>query len=119
MDWSPLKRPVRRPTTPKKSVKRKARFHADELTDDDDDTTTVVRTAPTPVGRGQGNKSSRWCFTYNNPPMDGDEFVSLLESKGDIKMAVFQKKRVKKVPNTFKVTWKPRSVCILLAHIQC
>jgi len=88
----PVKRPVRRPATPKKSVKRKARFHADELTDDDDDdTTTVVRTAPTPVGRGQGNKSSRWCFTYNNPPLDGDEFVSLLESKGDIKMAVFQK----------------------------
>lgn len=90
----PVKRPIRRPTTPKKSVKRKARFHADELTDDDDDdTTTVVRTAPTPVGRGQGNKSSRWCFTYNNPSMDGDEFVSLLESKGDIKMAVFQKEK--------------------------
>lgn len=72
----------------KAAVKRATKMGDD---DDDDDTTTVVRTAPTPVGRGQGNKSSRWCFTYNNPPLDGDEFVSLLESKGDIKMAVFQK----------------------------
>jgi hypothetical protein len=72
----------------KAAVKRATKMGHD---DDDDDTTTVVRTAPTPVGRGQGNKSSRWCFTYNNPPLDGDEFVSLLEGKGDIKMAVFQK----------------------------
>jgi len=68
----------------KAAVKR-----ATKMGDDDDDDDVVARTVPTPVGRGA--LAARWCFTYNNPTCDGDEFVSLLERKEDIKMAVFQK----------------------------
>lgn len=39
---------------------------------------------------GRGSLAQRWCFTYNNPGCDGDEFAQFLESKADVKLAVFQ-----------------------------
>jgi len=44
-----------------------------------------------PVMKGQGAKRQRYCFTWNNPTMEGDELVSLMDGKDDIELAVFQK----------------------------
>lgn len=80
----------------KKSVKRKARFHADELTDEED-AKEVKRTVPVPLGqelmKKQGTLAQKWCGTWNNPTMTGEELKTFVEGLEEVKLCVFQKEK--------------------------
>lgn len=40
--------------------------------------------------KGQGKQVKRYCFTWNNPTMSGEEFKELLENTGKCEMGCFQ-----------------------------
>lgn len=40
--------------------------------------------------KGRGKYAQRWCFTWNNPYMDGDDLAELLEGKEEVRLGVFQ-----------------------------
>ena len=65
-------------TAPKNIKKRKSA--PGSLDDDDDDIKP----------KGQGSKTQRYCFTYNNPAISGDDFDAFLQSKVENRGHVFQ-----------------------------
>ena len=67
-------------TAPKNIKKRKSAPTAQAADDDDDDVKP----------KGQGSKVQRYCFTYNNPAISGDDFDEFLKSKADNRGHVFQ-----------------------------
>jgi len=66
---------------------KKNKVRARQVVADDD----VPLSNPAP--KGQGRLVTRYCFTYNNPTVTGEEFDAFLKSKEDIKGFVFQQER--------------------------
>lgn len=40
--------------------------------------------------KGRGKYAQRYCFTWNNPSIDGDALAEFLEGKDEVRLAVFQ-----------------------------
>lgn len=82
-------------------IKRKFENALSDIDDDDlfDDNYSIILPEVSLTNRSTGNKksqgkmSTKWCFTWNNPSISGEEFKDYLESKSDIKCFVFQKEK--------------------------
>ena len=68
------------PVTAPKNVKKRKSAPAAQADDDDDDIKP----------KGRGSLAQRYCFTYNNPAISGDDFDLFLKTKADNRGHVFQ-----------------------------
>ena len=51
---------------------------------------TPVPKAAAPPKKDRGVRAKRWCFTWNNPTMGGEQFKAFLENTARVECAVFQ-----------------------------
>ena len=58
-----------------------------------EDLQVVETDAEIKKGKGRGSLAQRYCFTWNNPSISGEEFKTFLESKEDVSIGVFQKEQ--------------------------
>ena len=93
--------PMKKLNKPKRKLVRRR-----VLDDDSDDDVPIAHIAKKAKGNDRGPLAQRYCFTFNNPSIAGEDFAEFLsEECEDITMAIFKKKLVQMAQNTSKGTW--------------
>lgn len=93
---------------PKVSVKRKEIKEESEVSEVSDNEVVVKK-----AKNGQGPKVMRWCVTWNNPSIDGDELSEKLKENDKIKGFAFQKEVGKNGTQHFQMYLEFKSAIVM------